>query len=663
MILAISFNKKLCFSRQVGTCRHGKRGYKPEMRPRRCKDGAEMGKKLSEMSLEELWALFPINLTAHQDCWAEWYAEEADALRKLLPGGHGLRIHHIGSTAIPGIWAKPVIDILLEAPAPDAMRAAGERLVAGGWICMSDTGERISLNKGYTEAGLEERVFHLHLRLPGDYGEIRFRDYLRAHPEAAKAYERLKLSLWKTCGHNRDRYTAGKTGFVTKYTRLAEAEASRRYAACKEAEQEGKKEIAMTAVILKGTVVSALPQGLEITENGYLAAEDGRVTGVFQTLPERYAGAPVEDFGQALIVQSFCDMHLHAPQYPMLGMGMDLPLLNWLDTYAFPTESRFSDPAYARRIYRQLARELVENGTTRVCMFSSLHREATLVLMEELEKAGVTGYVGKVNMDRNGGTDLQETTEESLRETLCWLEECQGFPHIKPILTPRFTPSCTDGLMAFLGRTAAERNLPIQSHLSENTGELKWVAELHPDCRQYWQTYAKFGLWNSRTLMAHCVWSDEAERRAMAEAGVTAVHCPDSNQNLCSGVAPVRSMLREGVKVTLGSDIAGGDRLPMLDVMAAAIRASKARRVLDQWQTDFLTVPEAWYLGTSAGAAFFGEQPGFAPGNALHAVVLADEALPRARTPQERLERCLYRRQKGAIRAVWSEGRKVYSAP
>lgn len=202
-----------------------------------------MGKKLSEMSLEELWALFPINLTAHQDCWAEWYAEEADALRKLLPGGQGLRIHHIGSTAIPGIWAKPVIDILLEAPAPDALRAAGERLVAGGWICMSDTGERISLNKGYTEAGLEERVFHLHLRLPGDCGEIRFRDYLRAHPEAAKAYERLKLSLWKTCGHNRDRYTAGKTGFVIKYTRLAEAEASRRYAACKEAEQEGKRRL------------------------------------------------------------------------------------------------------------------------------------------------------------------------------------------------------------------------------------------------------------------------------------------------------------------------------------------------------------------------------------------------------------------------------------
>ena len=150
----------------------------------------------------------------------------------------------------------------------------------------------------------------------------------------------------------------------------------------------------------------------------------------------------------------------------------------------------------------------------------------------------------------------------------------------------------------------------------------------------------------------------------MKEAGVTAVHCADSNQNICSGVAPVRAMLNEGVKVALGSDIAGGDHLHMFDVVAASIRASKARRVLDNWETDFLTVPEGWYLATSAGAAYFAEQPGFAPGNHLHALVLADDDLPQPHpmTPQERLERAVYLRQGGAIRAVWSEGRKVFSA-
>lgn len=422
----------------------------------------------------------------------------------------------------------------------------------------------------------------------------------------------------------------------------------------------------MAITILKGTIVSAPALGrLDVTENGFLVAEDGVITGVFPVLPEQYAGAEVEDFGGALILQSFADLHLHAPQYPMLGMGMDLPLLDWLNAYAFPTEARFADPDYARDIYKNLARELVENGTTRVCMFSSLHTDATLILMEELEKAGVTGYVGKVNMDRNSAPGvLEETAEGSMRETLRWLDACQDFRRVKPILTPRFTPSCSDELMAFLGKLAAERDLPVQSHLSENQAEMDWVRQLHPDCGQYWETYAKYGMWNGRTVMAHCVWSDRRERQAMKEAGVTAVHCADSNQNLCSGTAPVRAMLNEGVKVALGSDIAGGDRLSMFDVAAAAIRASKARRILDGWETEFLTVPEGWYLGTSAGAAYFGEQPGFAPGNPLHALVLDDSQLPQPHplTAAERLERCVYRRQKDAVRAVWSAGRKVFAA-
>src|SRR5699024_6401253 len=134
--------------------------------------------------------------------------------------------------------------------------------------------------------------------------------------------------------------------------------------------------------------------------------------------------------------------------------------------------------------------------------------------------AGVTGYVGKVNMDRNSLPGvLEETTEQSMAETLRWLEACGDFRLVKPMLTPRFTPSCTDQLLAFLGKLSAERGLPVQSHLSENQAEVDWVRQLYPDCTQYWETYAKYGLWNNRTLMAHCVWSDQRERAAMKEAG------------------------------------------------------------------------------------------------------------------------------------------------
>ena len=420
----------------------------------------------------------------------------------------------------------------------------------------------------------------------------------------------------------------------------------------------------MKTTILKGNIVAAPELGkLDIVENGYLVAVDGVIEGVYETLPEKFAGCAVEDCGNNLILQTFSDMHLHAPQYAMLGMGMDMPLIDWLNTYTFPTEAHFADPDVARPIYKKLAQELVSNGTTRVVMFSSLHRESTLVLMDELEKAGVTGYVGKVNMDRNGGENYQETTQESMDETVKWIEQCD-FEHVKPVITPRFTPTCTNELMEFLGKLAAEKDLPIQSHLSENTGEIAWVKELHPDCQQYWETYAKYNMWNDRTVMAHCVWSDERERKAIKDAGVWVCHCASSNEDLISGYAPIRVMLDEGVRVVLGSDIAGGDHISMFDNVTASIRASKARRIMTNWETDFLTVAEAYYLGTSAACEFFGEKPGFAAGNPLHAIVVCDDDLPdvRQRTTQERFERCMYRRQPDAIRAVYSAGRKVYSA-
>ncbi len=245
----------------------------------------------------------------------------------------------------------------------------------------------------------------------------------------------------------------------------------------------------------------------------------------------------------------------------MLGMGMDLPLLDWLNTYTFRTEARFADPDFARRTYRRLASDLITNGTTRVCMFSSLHTEATWILMEELERAGVTGYVGKVNMDRNALPGiLQETTEESVSETLRWLDGCH-FEHVRPIITPA-SPQL---FRRADGRPGGDRPgpgavCPVPSVGKQ--GEIAWVKELHPDCAQYWETYDKYGLWKDHTVMAHCVYSDARECAAIRRAGVVVAHCAGSNINLCNGVSPVREMLQQGIWVTLGSDIAGGHSSP-----------------------------------------------------------------------------------------------------
>ena len=419
-------------------------------------------------------------------------------------------------------------------------------------------------------------------------------------------------------------------------------------------------------MIFKGNFLYTPALGeLTVREGEYLVVDGEKCAGFYRALPQEYAGQSVTDFGRALVLPAFCDLHLHAPQMVNRGVGYDQELLPWLETYTFPVEARYGDADFAEAAWKRFLNRMWANGTLRFSAFATIHKEAAWRLMELTERAGLSALIGKVNMDRNAPDSLREDTDASLADT----EEliCRSraeLKHVGYILTPRFVPSTTARLMDGLGRLGERYGLPVQSHLSENQAEMAWVRQLHPGCQQYWETYAKYGLWTSRTVMAHCVWSDARERQAMRDAGVTAVHCADSNQNICSGVAPVRAMLNEGVKVALGSDIAGGDHLHMFDVVAASIRASKARRVLDNWETDFLTVPEGWYLATSAGAAYFAEQPGFAPGNHLHALVLADDDLPQPHpmTPQERLERAVYLRQGGAIRAVWSEGRKVFSA-
>lgn len=180
-----------------------------------------MGKSLSEMSLEELWQLFPIFLMEHQEIWETWYDEEAAILKEVLNDKQIIRISHIGSTAIKGIWAKPIIDILIEVPKVCNMNVMKEVLIQNGYVCMSENEKRISFNKGYTENGFAMKVYHLHLRYVDDNDELYFRDYLNENPLLAKQYEELKLSLWKKYEHNRDGYTESKTEFISECSKEA----------------------------------------------------------------------------------------------------------------------------------------------------------------------------------------------------------------------------------------------------------------------------------------------------------------------------------------------------------------------------------------------------------------------------------------------------------
>lgn len=409
--------------------------------------------------------------------------------------------------------------------------------------------------------------------------------------------------------------------------------------------------------LVKGDIIEAKNFGsLNTIKDGcIILRDDWIIEDVVDKIPVGFTGE-IEDYSGFLIIQGFSDMHLHAPQFPMLGLGMDCFLLDWLKRYAFPVEAEFSDTSYARSVYSCLADTLIKNGTTRVSMFSSIHTDSTIILMEELEKRGISGYVGKVNMDRNGGENLEETTEESKRETLRWLDMCSDFKLIKPIITPRFTPSCTDELMAWLGKTAEKRNLPVQSHLSENKSEISWVRELHPDITRYWESYDKYGLFKENTLMAHCVHSDDEELNAIKRRGAVVVHCASSNCNIMSGTAGVRHMMDMGVRVTLGSDIAGGSDIAMNRVIAKTIEASKFKRMEENYLVDALSLGEAYYLATSSAGLYFGEKPGFAKGNRFNALVIDESSFSPSIRPLslfERFEKAIYQMDDRALKKVY----------
>lgn len=194
--------------------------------------GAEM-KKLEDMTLAELWELFPIVLKEHSPKYAEWYEEEKQNLTELLADFGLQRINHIGSTSVEGLIAKPIVDILLELPEGYALDRVAELLQNAGWILMirDDAKQTLDLNKGYTPAGFAEKVYHLHVRALGDWDELYFRDYLRKYPKAARQYEELKRSLKEKYEHNRDAYTEAKTAFVQQYSQAAREEFGTRYLA------------------------------------------------------------------------------------------------------------------------------------------------------------------------------------------------------------------------------------------------------------------------------------------------------------------------------------------------------------------------------------------------------------------------------------------------
>ena len=400
----------------------------------------------------------------------------------------------------------------------------------------------------------------------------------------------------------------------------------------------------------------------EVVEHGYVGVENGRVVDVASSA-DAFGQQPEEviDYGDKLLIPAMNDMHVHAGQYRNQGISMDLELLEWLNNYTFPEEAKYSDLHYAERMYSRFVHDLWRCGTMRAAIFATIHLESTRLLMSLFRDAGMGALVGKVNMDRNAIDALHESVEEGVASNEALIAEWNGPDGlVRPIITPRFIPSCSPAMLRACGEQAQKYNVPVQSHLSENPSEIAFVRELEPESRFYGDAYDRYGLFGQTpTIMAHCVFSEGEELELMSHRNVMVAHCPTSNINLKTGIAPIRSFLEKGVKVGFGSDISGGHDMSIMRVMVYAIQVSK---LYDQKYKgkNFLTLPEAFWIATKSAGSFFGRVGSFEPGYEFDALVIDDSDLNIDNyTLPQRLERFIYTGDDRHIAVRFCRGREI----
>ena len=406
---------------------------------------------------------------------------------------------------------------------------------------------------------------------------------------------------------------------------------------------------------------STAPRHIETMEASYLHVKDGKCISCYKELPEALSSLEIKDYSGNLIIPGMVDLHLHAPQYAYRGTKMDLPLLDWLNSNTFPEEAKYEDMNYAKAAYKNFVEDLKESPTTRAVIFATLHKEATLCLMDLLENSGLETMVGKVNMDRNSPDYLTEhSAEEALENTRNWLQAIpEDYRHCHPILTPRFTPTCSDALMEGLGKIKKEKGIPLQSHLSENKAEIAWVKELCPGTKNYGESYDRYGLLQ-HSVMAHCVHTREDELELLKERECYICHCPQSNTNLQSGAAPVKHFLEKGAKLGLGTDVAGGANLSMFRAITDAIHVSKLRSCL-LLEDAAITVEEAFVMASLSGGGFFGKAGSFLTGYEADFLVYERKRESiREESLLERLEMLLYtEKELFRMKAKFVSGRQI----
>lgn len=423
-----------------------------------------------------------------------------------------------------------------------------------------------------------------------------------------------------------------------------------------------------------------------INENGMIEKIVSPEDNEYSILLNMYDGK--ESFHQLAkgqyFLPGFVDLHVHAPQWAQSGTALDIPLFDWLNTYTFPIESRFSDLVFAKEVYEDVVSTLLANGTTTALYFATVHKEASILLAEICAKKGQRGLVGKVVMDdpEQNPTFYRDTdTRSALVDTeefiLAVKELAKSVKQgVYPVVTPRFIPSCTSEGLQGLGELAAKYDTYIQSHCSESDWAHQYVQERYGKNDAF--ALHDFGLLREKSVMAHCNFLDDRDAELFAQTGTAISHCPISNAYFANSVIPLAHFHEKGVEIGLGSDISGGFSPSLFDNIRQAVMSS---RMLEDGVNPAIpanergvanariTVNEAFYFATAGGGESLNLPIGRIAENYTWDVQVIDTMIPSARIPiydaNEALldifQKMLYLARPENIREVWVQGEKVHA--
>ena len=411
------------------------------------------------------------------------------------------------------------------------------------------------------------------------------------------------------------------------------------------------------------------PESVRYTENGAVLVADGHIVWTGQAGDEPAdlsAGAARHDYGDNLILPGFVDGHVHYPQIGVIA-SFGAQLLDWLEKYTFPEEARFSDPDYADRTAKLFLDLLLANGTTTAAVYCTVHPESADAFFAESSARNLRMIAGKILMDRNAPDSVRDTAQSGYDETKLLIEKWHGQGRNLYAVTPRFAPTSTPAQLEACGTLMSEfPDIYLQSHVSENTEEVKWVAELFSDARSYLDVYGRFGMLGARALYGHAIHMDDADLAQAAGTDTKFVHCPTSNLFIGSGLFRMQETRAAGVDVMLGCDVGGGTSLSPFATMKAAYEIA-------QFSGYSLTPEEAFWLSTSGGAETLsiGDRIGkLQPGYEADLVVLNVNSTPIIRQRMDRadsLRDMLFTQMiladDRAVRATYAGGGLVYRAP